>query len=61
MTLLVRVHHPVLTVFYIVTGAIASQDKWGFRMTARYDMYKDLLQKYDSPNFSPQVIRDTLV
>lgn len=34
------------------------KDKWGFRMTARYDMYADFFQKYVSSDFVPQVIRD---
>lgn len=47
------------TKYYPVTRVLALQDKWGFRMTARYDMYKELLKKYDSPQFIPQVIRDS--
>ncbi|XP_020263461.1 beta-ureidopropionase [Asparagus officinalis] len=34
------------------------KDKWGFRMTARYDMYSKLLSQYLKPGFSPQVIVD---
>lgn len=34
------------------------KDKWSFQMTARYEMYAQLLAKYVDPNFVPQVIRD---
>ena len=34
------------------------KDKWGFRMTARYDMYAEQLARYVSHDFQPQVIRD---
>lgn len=34
------------------------KDKWGFRMTARYELYADLLSRYLKPDFSPQVITD---
>ncbi|KAI0501004.1 hypothetical protein KFK09_019222 [Dendrobium nobile] len=34
------------------------KDKWGFRMTARYELYADLLSQYLKPNFIPQVIVD---
>lgn len=34
------------------------RDKWGFQMTARYDMYSDLLKRYIKPDFTPQIIRD---
>ncbi|CAH9116555.1 unnamed protein product [Cuscuta epithymum] len=37
------------------------KDKWGFRMTARYDMYADLLSRYIKPDFEPQVIYDPLL
>ncbi|CAN1332194.1 PYD3, partial [Linum perenne] len=37
------------------------KDKWGFRMTARYDMYADMLTRYVSPDFEPQVISDPLL
>lgn len=37
------------------------KDKWGFRMTARYDMYAELLSKYVQPEFEPQVIIDPLL
>ncbi|CAH9081932.1 unnamed protein product [Cuscuta europaea] len=37
------------------------KDKWGFRMTARYDMYADLLSRYIKPDFEPQVICDPLL
>lgn len=33
------------------------RDMWGFRMTARYEMYAKLLQDYSQPHFQPQVIR----
>jgi beta-ureidopropionase len=33
------------------------KDKWSFQMTARYPIYRDLLEKYLDPNFQPQVIR----
>lgn len=34
------------------------KDKWGFRMTARYEMYKEMLAQYLAPGFKPQVIID---
>ncbi len=34
------------------------KDKWGFRMTARYDMYAGQLARYVQHDFKPQVIRD---
>jgi beta-ureidopropionase len=34
------------------------KDKWAFRMTARYEMYADLLKKYLKPGYEPQVIVD---
>ncbi|KAJ1694735.1 hypothetical protein LUZ63_011433 [Rhynchospora breviuscula] len=34
------------------------KDKWAFRMTARYEMYADLLKSYLEPGFEPQVIVD---
>ncbi|CAM8937678.1 unnamed protein product [Rhodiola kirilowii] len=37
------------------------KDKWGFRMTARYDMYGDLLHRYLQPDFEPQVVSDPLL
>ena len=37
------------------------KDKWGFRMTARYELYADLLDRYLKPDFEPQVIYDTML
>uniref|UniRef100_A0A7N0ZXT1 Beta-ureidopropionase n=1 Tax=Kalanchoe fedtschenkoi TaxID=63787 RepID=A0A7N0ZXT1_KALFE len=37
------------------------KDKWGFRMTARYDLYHDLLRRYTQPDFEPQVVSDPLL
>jgi beta-ureidopropionase len=34
------------------------KDKWCFQMTARYEMYADLLAEYLEHDFQPQVIRD---
>mmetsp|Transcript_6332 Transcript_6332/g.11432 ORF Transcript_6332/g.11432 Transcript_6332/m.11432 type:complete len:391 (-) Transcript_6332:116-1288(-) len=34
------------------------KDKWGFRMTARYDMYRDFFTRYCKPDFKPQVVKD---
>lgn len=34
------------------------KDKWGIQMTARYDMYAELLADYIKPNYVPQVIKD---
>ncbi|KAK8312382.1 hypothetical protein V6Z11_D01G036500 [Gossypium hirsutum] len=34
------------------------KDKWGFRMTARYELYADTLASYLKPDFEPQVISD---
>jgi hypothetical protein len=34
------------------------KDKWDFRMTARYDLYAQLLARYVRPDFVPQVVRD---
>lgn len=37
------------------------KDKWGFRMTARYELYAETLAQYLKPGFEPQVIRDPLL
>ncbi|GAV69539.1 CN_hydrolase domain-containing protein [Cephalotus follicularis] len=37
------------------------KDKWGFSMTARYELYEELLGSYLKPNFKPQVISDPLL
>ncbi|KAG5526101.1 hypothetical protein RHGRI_032409 [Rhododendron griersonianum] len=37
------------------------KDKWGFRMTARYELYADMLSRYVQPDFEPQVIADPLL
>ncbi|XP_031284332.1 beta-ureidopropionase-like [Pistacia vera] len=37
------------------------KDKWGFRMTARYELYAEMLAKYLKPDFEPQVISDPLL
>eukprot|EP00262_Sarcandra_glabra_P002475 TRINITY_DN1279_c0_g1_i1.p1 TRINITY_DN1279_c0_g1~~TRINITY_DN1279_c0_g1_i1.p1 ORF type:complete len:416 (-),score=62.54 TRINITY_DN1279_c0_g1_i1:230-1477(-) len=37
------------------------KDKWGFRMTARYDLYQEMLSQYVKPDFEPQVIVDPLL
>lgn len=34
------------------------KDHWGFQMTARYPMYRDLLTRYCSADFAAQTIRD---
>ncbi|GAB4820564.1 hypothetical protein N2152v2_007610 [Parachlorella kessleri] len=34
------------------------RDKWGFQMTARYEMYADLLARYTALDYKPQVIKD---
>lgn len=34
------------------------KDKWGFRMTARYDMYAEQLARYVQHDYKPQVVRD---
>ncbi|XP_068654988.1 beta-ureidopropionase [Aristolochia californica] len=34
------------------------KDKWGFRMTARYELYAELLSEYLKPDFKPQVVVD---
>jgi len=35
------------------------RDRWGFQMTARYDMYAELLGRYVRPDFEPQRISDS--
>lgn len=37
------------------------KDKWGFRMTSRYELYSKTLSRYVKPDFEPQVISDPLV
>ncbi|KAF5444221.1 hypothetical protein F2P56_036710 [Juglans regia] len=37
------------------------KDKWGFRMTSRYELYAELLAHYVKPDFEPQVISDPLL
>lgn len=34
------------------------KDKWGFRLTARYEMYAVFLREYVKYDFKPQLIRD---
>lgn len=34
------------------------KDSWGFRLTARYEMYAQLLNEFMQPNFKPQIVRD---
>jgi len=34
------------------------KDKWSFQMTARYELYAQLLAEYIKPDYVPQVIRD---
>lgn len=38
--------------------ALQVKDKWGFQLTARYPMYRDLLVRYTDPGFKPQIVRD---
>lgn len=35
-----------------------TKDKWDFRLTARYELYAELLGRYVAPNFAPQIVRD---
>ena len=35
-----------------------TKDKWGFQMTARYEMYAKFFSDFVQPGFKPQVIRD---
>lgn len=35
------------------------RDKWGFQMTARYEMYAGLLAQYVNKDYQPQLIKDT--
>ncbi|OMO63503.1 Carbon-nitrogen hydrolase [Corchorus olitorius] len=37
------------------------KDKWGFRMTARYELYADMFARYLKPDFEPQLISDPLL
>ena len=34
------------------------KDKWGFQMTARYDMYAAFFREFTDMNYEPQVIKD---
>ncbi|GMH17908.1 hypothetical protein Nepgr_019749 [Nepenthes gracilis] len=34
------------------------KDKWGFRMTARYELYAEMLARYVKPDYQPQIISD---
>ncbi|KAK9677410.1 hypothetical protein RND81_11G141500 [Saponaria officinalis] len=34
------------------------KDKWGFRMTARYELYQEMLGRYIQPDFVPQIVSD---
>jgi beta-ureidopropionase len=34
------------------------KDSWGFRLTARYEMYAELLNEFMQPDFKPQIVRD---
>lgn len=37
------------------------KDKWGFRMTSRYELYAETLAHFVRPEFEPQVISDPLL
>ncbi|XP_021774035.1 beta-ureidopropionase-like [Chenopodium quinoa] len=37
------------------------KDKWGFRMTARYELYAEMLARYIKPDFQPQIVSDPLL
>ena len=39
-------------------ACLQTKDKWGFPLTARYDMYAQFFNDYLQPGFNPQVIRD---
>jgi len=34
------------------------KDKWGFQMTARYPLYEEFFDKFNQPDYKPQVIKD---
>jgi hypothetical protein len=36
------------------------KDKWAFQMTGRHELYADLLNRYVTPNFAPQIVKDPL-
>ncbi|GLI61457.1 hypothetical protein VaNZ11_003848 [Volvox africanus] len=36
-----------------------TKDKWGFQMTARYEMYAEFFNRFVQPDFKPQIIRDS--
>ncbi|CAN6686206.1 unnamed protein product [Malus baccata var. baccata] len=50
-------HHPLNCLAF----CLSDKDKWGFQMTARYDLYADLLAYYLKPDFEPKVIFDPLL
>jgi hypothetical protein len=35
-----------------------TRDKWGFQMTARYELYAELMARFVRPDFKPQLVRD---
>ncbi|BBN04517.1 beta-ureidopropionase [Marchantia polymorpha subsp. ruderalis] len=37
------------------------KDKWGFRLTARYELYAKFFNEYIKPDFKPQVVRDAFL
>jgi len=37
------------------------KDQWGFQMTARYELYAQLLGEYIDINYQPQIIRDPIL
>jgi len=37
------------------------KDQWGFQMTARYELYAELLSEYVDIEYEPQIIRDPLL
>lgn len=39
-------------------GFAQVKDKWGFQMTARYEMYAQQLADFVRHDFKPQVVRD---
>uniref|UniRef100_A0A0G4GYZ1 Beta-ureidopropionase n=1 Tax=Chromera velia CCMP2878 TaxID=1169474 RepID=A0A0G4GYZ1_9ALVE len=55
---LTRLRDGVLAVDVDLNQIRQVREKWMFQMTARYEMYEDLLKAYNSEGFEPQIVRD---
>lgn len=55
---LTRTHDGLLIADLDLNLCRQMKDSWGFRLTARYEMYAKLLNDFIQPGFRPQIVRD---